>query len=149
MKHFTIKHLILSITIPASLAIVYGGSPAGNPQGTTWPSRPKCDSLITGDMVFTFHSINLRYSLDDYGDAVNPDLIELSNAHGINSANKSGSMTTSPNFCVPMASAMTTTIRANMCSLRLAIFCMTNPLFLQRPFTAWKKSLPDSLRECT
>lgn len=93
MKHFTIKHLILSITIPASLAIVYGGSPAGNPQGTTWPSRPKCDSLITGDMVFTFHSINLGYSLDDYGDAVNPDLIELSNAHGINSANKSGSIT--------------------------------------------------------
>ena len=58
----------------------------------------------------------------------------------ITNANSKGSITTSPNFCVPMASAITTTMRANICNLKFAIFCMICPfLLLQRPFTVGEK----------
>lgn len=101
MKHNSIKYLILFAVFPVCLIIVYGGSRHPLPSegiGKDWSSRPKCSDLITGDMVFTFHTLDLSYSLEDYGDAVEPDLGELSIAHGVNSFQKSGSITMLSNF---------------------------------------------------
>lgn len=51
-----------------------------------------CSELITGTDGFGFNSVDLKYNLVLYGDAVLPDLGELAVAHGIVATEKSGSI---------------------------------------------------------